>query len=222
MNCGSPSLLQLILSSDKAEWRLIPAALCRWRRCFLADQLWFMTRIQEEDYCSQCNNMMHSSNWHHVNRSWFDKTMASGGVKLHCLTHYAVGAIQLQCLCWLCLHCTSILTLTYYVYTSLHGVHIRHWCNCSYHCVVHAWAPWVSRTTKRLLPEYKYTYLYLFTFTSWRQKSVTHGITDHFSIVCARWPLNFSIKLWDKFSAYTRVYTVYVFNGCTERILKHA
>ena len=29
-----------ILSSDKAEWRLIPAALCRWRRCFLADQLW--------------------------------------------------------------------------------------------------------------------------------------------------------------------------------------
>ena len=25
-----------ILSPDKAEWQLIPAALCRWRRCFLA------------------------------------------------------------------------------------------------------------------------------------------------------------------------------------------
>jgi len=38
-----------ILSPDKTEWRLIPAALCRWRRCFLADQLWFMTRIREEE-----------------------------------------------------------------------------------------------------------------------------------------------------------------------------
>ena len=37
-----------ILSSDKAEWRLIPAALCRWRCCFLADQLWLITRIREE------------------------------------------------------------------------------------------------------------------------------------------------------------------------------
>jgi len=39
-----------LLSSDKAEWRLISGAPCRWRRCFLADQLWFMTRIQEEDW----------------------------------------------------------------------------------------------------------------------------------------------------------------------------
>jgi len=38
-----------ILFSDKAKWRLIPAALCRWRRCFLADQLWFMTCIWEEE-----------------------------------------------------------------------------------------------------------------------------------------------------------------------------
>ena len=37
-----------ILSSDKAEWRLVPAILCRWRCCFLDDQLWFMTRIREE------------------------------------------------------------------------------------------------------------------------------------------------------------------------------
>jgi len=38
-----------ILSPDKTEWRLISTTLCRWRRCFLADQLWFMTRIREEE-----------------------------------------------------------------------------------------------------------------------------------------------------------------------------
>ena len=38
-----------ILSPDKTEWRLISATLCRWRRCFVADQLWFMTRIREEE-----------------------------------------------------------------------------------------------------------------------------------------------------------------------------
>ena len=34
-----------ILSPDKTEWRLISATLC----CFVADQLWFMTRIREEE-----------------------------------------------------------------------------------------------------------------------------------------------------------------------------
>jgi len=38
-----------ILSPDKIEWRLISATLCGWRRCFVADQLWFMTRIREEE-----------------------------------------------------------------------------------------------------------------------------------------------------------------------------
>jgi len=38
-----------ILSPDKTEWRLISATLCRWRRCFVADQLWFRTRILEEE-----------------------------------------------------------------------------------------------------------------------------------------------------------------------------
>jgi len=38
-----------ILSPDKTEWRLISATLCRWRRCFVADQLWFMKRIREEE-----------------------------------------------------------------------------------------------------------------------------------------------------------------------------
>ena len=39
-----------ILSPDKTKWRLISATLCGWRRCFVTDQLWFMTRIQEEDW----------------------------------------------------------------------------------------------------------------------------------------------------------------------------
>ena len=34
---------------DKTEWRLISATLCGWRCCFVADQLRFMTRIQEEE-----------------------------------------------------------------------------------------------------------------------------------------------------------------------------
>jgi len=37
-----------ILSPDKTEWRLISATLCGWRRRFVADQLWFMTRIRED------------------------------------------------------------------------------------------------------------------------------------------------------------------------------
>jgi len=40
-----------IPSPDKTEWRLISATLCGWRRCFVADQLWFVTRIREEEEC---------------------------------------------------------------------------------------------------------------------------------------------------------------------------
>ena len=39
-----------ILSLDKTEWRLISATLCRWRHCFVTDQLWLMARIWEEEY----------------------------------------------------------------------------------------------------------------------------------------------------------------------------
>ena len=38
-----------ILSLDKTEWQLISNTLCGWRHCFVADQLWFMTRIWEEE-----------------------------------------------------------------------------------------------------------------------------------------------------------------------------
>jgi len=53
-----------ILSPDKTEWRLISATLWGWSRCFVADQLWFMTRIREEEVLT----------WF-VRVSWFtDKT----------------------------------------------------------------------------------------------------------------------------------------------------
>ena len=38
-----------ILSPDKTEWRLILVTFCGWRCCFVTDQLWFMTRIWEEE-----------------------------------------------------------------------------------------------------------------------------------------------------------------------------
>jgi len=51
------------LSPDKTEWRLISATLCRWRRCFMADQLWLMTRIREEDSLAQCGRSSHMQAW---------------------------------------------------------------------------------------------------------------------------------------------------------------
>ena len=42
-------LMLSILSPDKTEWLLISATFCGWRRCFVADQLWLMTRIREEE-----------------------------------------------------------------------------------------------------------------------------------------------------------------------------
>jgi len=45
-----------ILSPDKTEWRLISATLCGRRRCFVADQLCFVTRIREEEDCVWVKN----------------------------------------------------------------------------------------------------------------------------------------------------------------------
>ena len=46
--------------SNPVLWqnRLISATLCGWRRCFMADQLWFMTRIREEEEVRQ-NTLTH-------------------------------------------------------------------------------------------------------------------------------------------------------------------
>ena len=43
-----------ILSPNNTKWRLISATLCGWRHCFVVDQLWFMTRIQEEEDLNKC------------------------------------------------------------------------------------------------------------------------------------------------------------------------
>jgi len=41
---------RILQSSDEAEWRLVPATLdCR-RRCFVADQLWFITCIEKKKW----------------------------------------------------------------------------------------------------------------------------------------------------------------------------
>jgi len=50
-----------ILFPDKTEWRLISATLCGWRRCFVADQLWLMTRIREE------KEEVPDTAWRHLN-----------------------------------------------------------------------------------------------------------------------------------------------------------
>ena len=53
--CSCPSWLPhcRILSPDKTEWRLISATLCGWGRCLVAEQLWLMKCIREEEDCVQ-------------------------------------------------------------------------------------------------------------------------------------------------------------------------
>ena len=53
--CGETQTMSHIVEfcpPDKTEWRLIPATLSKCRRCFLADQLRFMTRIREGEDCA--------------------------------------------------------------------------------------------------------------------------------------------------------------------------
>jgi len=47
-----------ILFPDKTEWQLISATLCGWRRCFVADQLWLMKRIREEELTSKSCHLL--------------------------------------------------------------------------------------------------------------------------------------------------------------------
>jgi len=53
-----------ILSPDKTEWRLISATLCGLGRCFVADQLWLLTRIREEDSTKAAPGYSQSSKLH--------------------------------------------------------------------------------------------------------------------------------------------------------------
>ena len=67
-----------ILSRDKTEWRLISATLCGWRRGFVADQLWVMTRIQEEEeeQTKSGSGVMSCSVDHHVSGcEYFDRCL---------------------------------------------------------------------------------------------------------------------------------------------------
>jgi len=41
-----------VLAPGKAEWRLVSAVLCGWGHCFVAEKLWFMTRIREAEDCT--------------------------------------------------------------------------------------------------------------------------------------------------------------------------
>ena len=50
-----------ILSPDKTEWWLISATLWGWRHCFVADQLWLMTHIREENRIPKSTSKIHIS-----------------------------------------------------------------------------------------------------------------------------------------------------------------
>jgi len=62
-----------IPSPDKTEWWFILATVCRWSRCFVADQLWVMTHIQEEEDWSVIMKLtIVQQLWNaYVNLNWF-------------------------------------------------------------------------------------------------------------------------------------------------------
>ena len=71
-----------ILSPDKTEWQLTSATLCRWKRCFVADQLWFMTRKREEEEEEEDHNILLTclSSWfgiHGTALRWFRSYLSS-------------------------------------------------------------------------------------------------------------------------------------------------
>jgi len=91
-----------ILSPDKTEWRLISATLCEWRRCFVADQLWFMTCIREEEeeasiipplLCSKLKPTF-STNPSHYSGNWWSKMMTSATSQLSCVVNKFLIAQQ--------------------------------------------------------------------------------------------------------------------------------
>jgi len=65
-----------ILSPDQTEWRLISATLCGCRRCSVADQLWFMTCIREEEDCGTLLGSWHC--WFYCRSQIISQTPPSG------------------------------------------------------------------------------------------------------------------------------------------------
>jgi len=74
-----------ILSPDKTEWRLISATLCGWRHCFVADQLWLMTRIREEEDWESFS--LPCSMWHFFTLEYNMKTCFIMIFVIYCQSH---------------------------------------------------------------------------------------------------------------------------------------
>ena len=82
-----------IQSPDKTEWRLISATLCGWGHCFVADQLWLMTRIreeEEEDWKESTFPQTFIRFWrgppywrHALNADWISKIRFSANISLY-------------------------------------------------------------------------------------------------------------------------------------------
>jgi len=65
--CGKTQLMFHIVKScplTKLEWRRISTTLCWWRRCFVADQLWFMACIREEEEECSCSHIIEHVRYH--------------------------------------------------------------------------------------------------------------------------------------------------------------
>ena len=80
-----------ILSPDKTEWHLISATLCGWRRCFMADQLWLMKRIREEEEDSGIDDY-HDSPGPKTSRWW--KILVP--LCLYCLNCTKIGQLIIR------------------------------------------------------------------------------------------------------------------------------
>ena len=79
--CGKTQMMSHIVKScppDKTEWRLISATLCGWRHCFVADQLWFMTRVREEWHAYEKKKKTGSSSVDGRAQSWMPGTPVTG------------------------------------------------------------------------------------------------------------------------------------------------
>ena len=71
--CGETQTMSHIVEScpDKTECRLISATLCGWRRCFVADQLWLMKCIREEEGTAVFNDWLFMGCQRHRYWVWY-------------------------------------------------------------------------------------------------------------------------------------------------------
>ena len=101
-----------ILSPDKTEWRFISATLCGWRCCFVADQLWLMTRIREEE------EYWNAARWRRTEQSvipvrWrLDDRLRSSSHCFNVMLHSSIWMYSMNCSRRTCKHhnCSSLLT----------------------------------------------------------------------------------------------------------------